>query len=63
MGKRIRGKLSEEEAHSGDKAHIKHALDPYISFQSGEINMELPWDVLIDPEKNKELGKKIRDIE
>ena len=34
-------------------------LDPYINFDlpRNEIRMEIPWDVLIDPEKNRRLGE------
>ncbi len=34
-------------------------LDPYITFDTvkDEIRMEIPWDVLMDPEKNKKLGE------
>ena len=34
-------------------------LDPYIEFDDvkNEIRMEIPWDVLMDPEKNRKLGE------
>lgn len=34
-------------------------LDPYIEFDlvKDEIRMEIPWDVLFDPDKNKALGE------
>jgi len=37
----------------------KFGLDPYIVFDDvkDEIRMEIPWDVLMDPEKNKALGE------
>lgn len=38
--------------------HKKFGLDDYIEFDKvkGEIRMEIPCDVLFDPEKNKGLG-------
>ena len=38
--------------------HKKFGIDEYIEFDSvkGEIRMEIPCDVLFDPEKNKGLG-------
>ena len=38
--------------------HKKFGLDDYIEFDTvkGEIRMEIPCDVLFDPEKNKGLG-------
>lgn len=62
MARRIKGKITEEEANRGT-GRRKHALDPYISFQGNEINMEIPWDILSDPEKNKKLGKFIDELE
>lgn len=37
----------------------KFGLDPYIDFDGvkNEIKMEIPWDVLMDPEKNRMLGE------
>ena len=37
----------------------KFGLDPYITFDKvkDEIRMEIPWDVLMDPEKNRKLGE------
>jgi hypothetical protein len=38
----------------------KFGIDPYIIFDDvkNEIKMEIPWDVLMDPEKNKALGER-----
>ena len=40
----------------------KFGLDPYIEFDKikDEIRMEIPWDVLMNPEKNKALGDIIK---
>ena len=37
----------------------RFGLDPYIVFDDvkDEIRMEIPWDVLMDPEKNRALGE------
>lgn len=37
----------------------KFGIDPYITFDKlkDEIRMEIPWDVLMNPEKNKALGE------
>ena len=42
------------------QSNEEFGLDPYINFDvaRNEIRMEIPWDVLIDPEKNRMLGKK-----
>ena len=41
------------------KSKKKFGLDPYIVFDEvkNEIRMEIPLDVLMDPEKNKKLGE------
>lgn len=63
MPRRIRGnKTTEEEANRGS-GRRKHALDPYISFDGNEINMEIPMTLLFDPESNKKLGKFIDELE
>ncbi len=38
----------------------KFGLDQYIEFDGdkNEIRMEIPWDVLFDPEKNRALGER-----
>ena len=38
----------------------KFGIDPYINFDGvkNEIRMEIPWDVLFNPEKNRALGDK-----
>ena len=38
----------------------KFGIDPYINFDKvkNEIRMEIPWDVLFDPEKNRALGER-----
>ena len=63
MARRLKGKTSEEEAHRGDPNYRKHALDPYISFDGNEINLEIPMNLLHDPESNKKLGKFIDELE
>ena len=42
------------------RSNNKFGLDPYINFDGvkNEIRMEIPWDVLFDPEKNRALGKR-----
>jgi len=37
----------------------KFGIDPYIVFDQvkDEIRMEIPWDVLMNPEKNRKLGE------
>lgn len=51
-------KDSEEEKNVGT-GRTKFGLDPYIIFDKtkGEIRMEIPMDVLFDPDKNKALGE------
>jgi len=51
-------KDSEEEKNVGT-GRKKFGIDPYIVFDThkGEIRMEIPFDVLMDPEKNKKLGE------
>ena len=56
MVKRISGKLTEEEANRNSNRK-KYGIDPYISFEGNEINLEIPFDVLFDPEKNKKLSE------
>jgi len=40
----------------------KFGIDPYIEFDTNlnEIRMEVPMDVLFDPEKNKQLRSEIK---
>jgi hypothetical protein len=40
----------------------KFGIDPYIVFDDvkNEIRMEIPWDVLFDPEQNRALGKEVK---
>ena len=42
------------------QSNNRFGIDPYINFDTNknEIRMEIPWDVLYDPEKNRALGKK-----
>jgi len=42
------------------QSNEEFGLDPYINFDvaRNEIRMEIPWEVLINPEKNRLLGKK-----
>ena len=49
---------SEEEKNRGS-GKIKFGLDPFIVFDEvkNEIRMEIPLDILMDPEKNKKLGE------
>ena len=41
------------------QSNRKFGIDEYIAFdgEKNEIRMEIPWDVLMDPEKNKKLGE------
>lgn len=59
MARRIKGKPTEEEKNRGS-GRKKFVIDQYISFDGNEINMEIPWDVLFDPEKNKKLKDEVR---
>ena len=40
----------------------RFGIDPYIVFDDvkNEIRMEIPWDVLFDPDKNRALGEEIK---
>ena len=51
---------TEEEKNRGS-GRAKFGIDPYIIFDEvrNEIRMEIPFDVLLDPEKNKKLGERI----
>ena len=50
-------KTTDDEVNKGSNRK-KFNIDPYISFEGNEINLELPWDVLFNPEKNKALKDK-----
>jgi len=41
------------------QSNKRFGIDPYIVFDDvkNEIRMEIPWDVLMDPEKNRKLGE------
>ena len=44
------------------QSNKKFGIDPYIVFDDikNEIRMEIPWDVLFDPDKNRALGEIIK---
>ena len=54
----MRGSEEEENVGTGRK---KFGLDPYIIFDEvkNEIRMEIPMDILFDPDKNKALREEI----
>ena len=52
----MKGSEAEENVGTGRK---KFGIDEYIVFDKvkSEIRMEIPMDVLFNPEKNKKLGE------
>ena len=54
-------KIKHKGVEYEDNSSLKLGIDEYLIFDKdkNEIRMEIPFDVLFNPEKNKELGKPI----
>lgn len=60
MSERVKSDSIDLQKKYGKKRRF--GIDPYIIFDTvnDEIRMEIPWDILFDPEKNKKLREEIK---